>query len=202
MSETDHLFNIKSIIEKKQGITHLREYFSDYTINPSDYNDFKNLIIYAIDNEASNEIVTFLLDQKQDKDANFEIERKTPLLSAVIKDNYILADILIDKYKADINYTYIGYYSKVKKYEIAEFLYYYYNKNNNLTDKKLKYIIEKGCKITDQILCELIRKKDNKLYKLIYTYRKFKNDDIVKLLNLYKEYKEKKNRYQMMIFIN
>ena len=49
MSETDHLFNIKSIIEKKQGITHLREYFINNTIIPLKYNYFENLIIYGID---------------------------------------------------------------------------------------------------------------------------------------------------------
>jgi len=195
MSDTDHLFNIKNIIiEKNQSETHLREYFCDNTINPSDYNDFKDLIIYAIDNEASNGIVTYLLDQRQEKGANFEIvengKKKTPLLLAVINDNYKLADILIKEYKADINYIY-----KEEKYRITEILYdnnNNYNNNNLLTYKRLKYILEKGCITTYRFLYELIRNKDNKLYKLQYTCRKFKNEDIIKFLNLYKNCKEKK----------
>jgi len=193
MNNTDHLLNIKNIIEKNQSITHLRKYFSDNTINPSDYNDFKNLIIYAIEKKASNEIITFLLDQRQDKNANFEMvengKKKTPLLLAVINDNYTLADVLIDKYKADINYIY-----KEGNYKITEILYDNNNNNNNnlLTYKRLKYVLEKGCITTYRFLYDLIRKKDNKLYKLQYTCRILKNDDIVEFLKLYKRYKEKK----------
>jgi len=196
MSETDHLYNIKNIIiEKNQSITRLKEYFCDNTINPSDYNDFKDLIIYAIDNEASDEIVTFLLDQRQDKNANFEIvenvKKKTPLSLTVIKDNYTLADILIDKYKADINYIY-----KEGYYRITEILYDK-NINNLLTSKRLKYVVEKGCIISYRFLYRLIKNKNNKLYKLQYTCYKNRNNDkdnvvIIEILNLCKGYKEKK----------
>jgi len=73
MKYDEHLFNIKNIIEKNQSINRLKEYFYDNNIDPSDYNDFKNLIIYAIDKDASNEIVTFLFDQSQYRNANFEV---------------------------------------------------------------------------------------------------------------------------------
>jgi len=188
MSDTDHLFNIKNIIiEENQSETRLSEYLNDNKINPSDNNDYKDLIIYAIDNEVSNEIVTFLFKQRQEKDANFEIEedgkKKIPLFLAIIKDNYTLADILIKKYNADINYLY-----KEEKYGIAEFLC----DNDLLTFKRFHYVLEKGSRITDRFLHYLILEANNKLYKLIYICNKYKNDDIVKFLNLYKGYKEKK----------
>jgi len=80
MSVKEHLYNIKNIIrEKNQSITRLREYFYDNNIIPSDYNDFKHLITYAIEREASNEIVIFLFDQRQNRDANF-VRRMHPFI--------------------------------------------------------------------------------------------------------------------------
>jgi len=100
-----------------------------------------------------------------------------------MKDNYTLADILINKYHAIINYLYMK-----ELYTITEFLY----DNNLLTYKRLNYVMNKGCVITTRFLLKLIKNKDNKLYKFIYTFQNFKNDDILKFLNLYKRYRENK----------
>ncbi|ORX79386.1 ankyrin [Anaeromyces robustus] len=163
----------------------LKNYFSKSNIKPSD-NDLKDLIIFAIENDVPNDMIIFLLDQRQDKNVNFEIKdgrKKIPIFIAVAKDNYTLADILLNKYKADINYIY-----KDEKFRITEYLYYY----KFLTSRKLKYVLEKGTSINYRFLYKLIMEKENKFYELRYTNCIFRNDDIIKFLNLYKKCKMNK----------
>jgi len=73
MSTINYTTEIKEFISKRKSKDELQDFFAEKNIKPSDYEDFKRLIIFAIEQDASTDIVEFLINQRKEKNANFEI---------------------------------------------------------------------------------------------------------------------------------
>jgi len=72
-----------------------------------DYNNFNELLIHAIENDSSVEIVEYIIQSRPDKNLNFSTvmddKIKVPLFEVVKNNDFDKTDILI-KNSADINY--------------------------------------------------------------------------------------------------
>lgn len=119
---------------KNNKINDLKNFITNNhdSVNDADIN---YLLIFAIKSNTNIEIIDYLINQKENnnKDINFNItynhRTETPLLSAITNNNYNLADSLIEKYGADINYG----------FDIKLLL-----RNNQLNYKQMKYIFSKS----------------------------------------------------------
>jgi len=186
MSTGNYISEIKELI-KNNDKNDLEIFFLEKEIKSSEENDedFKKLIIFAIEQNISIDIVECLINKQTDRNVNFKTEIdgkiKIPLYSAIAVDNFDLANILIERYNADIDHSY-----RTDDYTLTDDL----NSNNLLNCKRLNYALEKGCLITYNLLCNLIATQKNQLYEQIWIFYKFKNEDIVHLLNLYKKYRD------------
>ncbi|ORX60949.1 hypothetical protein BCR36DRAFT_439349, partial [Piromyces finnis] len=156
--EKEKVFKNNNIVELKS----LNDYNSDFFIN-------------SIENGATIEIVEFLLINSNFKSIDFVFSGKdgfykTPLSLAIERNNFRIAELLID-YGANIN-----------DIPVTTFLF---------NQKNLMYILSKG--ISNEFLQKLIiqlllRKNENSnvCLKRIFNYYIFDNAFILKLLSFYK----------------
>jgi len=184
MNSEDKLEKIKQLISKK-SLPELKRFFEEYSILADDYNNFNELLIYAIENDTSNEIVEYIIHSRADKNLNFAIdiddETKVPLFEAVKNNYFDKADMLI-KYKANINY---------EDEELPVFMgdnifeYLYFTKFLNV--KNFKYILNKGFNIIKKRdIYFLIRNGDNHFLEIIFNYINSNSKLILNLINLSK----------------
>jgi len=126
-----------TIIQKinANDIADLENYITTNQILFSYYNNEKfDFLIYAIENNASNEMVTYIMTHY--KSLNYTLEDKTPLKCAIAADNLPLIELLIEK-GADINMA-DEYYTDDKP------LIFAINKKNNTI---IKYLIDHGAEV-------------------------------------------------------
>jgi len=168
---------IKKLISNK-SLLELKKFFEEYSILADDYNNFNEILIYAIENNTSLEIVEYIIHIRADKNLNFSIviddKIKIPLFEAVKNNNFDIANILI-KNKADINYETDTIHNK----KIFKYLYY----NKFLTIRNLNYILSKGFTITTHDLHSLVENGDGQFLEIVCSYTKYDSRFILDLMN-------------------
>ena len=129
-----------------------------------DFNNFNKLLIYAIENNTSVEILEYIIQARTDKNLNFgfivDNKFKNPIFEAVKNNYFDKADILI-KNNANINCT----TTITNNINIFEYLYY----NKFLTVRNLKYILNRGFHFNDIniYIDELINNGDSQFLEII-----------------------------------
>jgi len=136
VTEKDKVFDII----KRNDLIEFKSYVKKNKFNLKEINNEQfDLLIYSIENNASSDIINFILNQINYKNLNFFINdknvRKNPLFQAIQNNNFEIANLL-QKYNAGMNYLFIQ--NRIN-YDI---IYYLYKENNNLLNiKNLNYIL-------------------------------------------------------------
>jgi len=174
-------------------------------LNDKDY----DILIFAIENGASITMIKFIIYNLKYKTLNYQfydngkytqnnntgffkysinsfIGIKTPLISAIYKQRFDIANLLIEN-KADINYK----LNNNEKYNYITYLYEVSDTNLcfYLNHKTLNYILNKGFKkenINSELLIDLIISFKNDLLEIIFKHYIYDNDFVLYFLNLYK----------------
>ena len=201
---------------------YLRE--ENLTINIFNYENF-DLLIYAIEQFASVEIIEYIIQSGQYKTLNYSYYDyntrgefhnnsldhemyygvfKVPLFSAIATMNFKVANLLI-KYKADINYIINNFYiikNNFKKEFYFGDIISYLNTVNSLNKENLKFILNQGFDvniINTYLLNELVNNSINPtpLLDTIFKHYIYCKDFILILLNIYKN-RESLSRIQLL----
>ena len=192
-----------NLIKKNGNIEKIKQIILENSINLRDFNN-KNfdLLIYLIINDASVEIVKFIIEECNYKTLNYVFVDNqfnnsngnrylffryhfVPLFFAILKQNFRVADLLI-KNKADINFFITD--SEGKKYNIIQYLFFF----SLLDIVKLNYIIDNGFKvkgITSDLIIDLIKSNHYSKTDVLENIFKcfiFDNRFILNLLSMYK----------------
>jgi len=165
-------------------ITKLETYIVNNCIKLNVINDDNfNILIYALENDASFNIIKFILKYGNYENLNNTFTHdngmKIPLFITVSKNNFELSDFFIDNYEADVNYN---------NGEIIDYL----KNSNTLNRKNLNYLLKHGFineKINSVIICDSSSIFKNDILKDIYNHFIFDNDFILMLLERF--YKNK-----------
>ncbi|ORX85785.1 hypothetical protein BCR32DRAFT_265423 [Anaeromyces robustus] len=168
--------------ELNKSVHNVSKYMTDDNYNNLfDTNGF-DVLITSIENDITLDKIKFLMDECQYETLNYHIYnkkfgRRSPLLSALLKHDYNIADYLIN-YGADINYD-ICYLEII----------YYLDGLNKLDEKTLKYIIRKGYdikKIENYIISNFLEKNQSHFIGILIKKFIYDNKFILNLLNYYK----------------
>lgn len=196
--------NILELI-KKDNVKELEKYIQIKKIDLRDLNLEFDILIYAIENDISIEMIKCIIHLWQYESFNYSfyvsIEYrnkfhpinfkgyKTPLFSAIAISKFEIANLLI-RNKADINYTFSCRYDvdniDTENINILHFLtrFDYLNKEN------LKYILSKGFYlegITSDIIDNWINSKyKNNFLEIVLQHFIFDETFILNLLHIYK----------------
>ncbi|OUM58625.1 hypothetical protein PIROE2DRAFT_16030, partial [Piromyces sp. E2] len=141
-----------------------------------------DLLIYSIENNASEEIIDYIFKQCHYESLNYtffnqEYGRKSPLLSALFNNNFNIAKYLI-KNGADTNYN-LCYFD----------MFYYLDGHKKLNEKNLKFILQNNYNISSfepYLFCLFIQQKQNNFIDIIFRETIFTNEYVLHLLNMYK----------------
>jgi len=179
---------LKEII-KRNNKTDFENYIIEKDINLSELNSNEfDILIYAIENEASLEIINFIINQDYYECLNYVIndhhKDKVPLFSALLKNKFDVSDLLL-KNKADINYS-------INNKDDGDVINYLY-RHKKLGNRNLKYILCHGYDtyyLFNNINCDLmfdfIRSFKNTFLEIIFKHYIFDNAFVLSLLKLYK----------------
>jgi len=169
---------LKEII-KQNSLFELINYISKNNILSKDFNNFDEILIYAIKSNCSIEVIKYIINQRQDKKLNFYIsindKVKVPLFTAVANNNFQLSKFLI-KNKADINY-------KALENTIFDYIL---DSKLLITNKVLFFILNNDYhrnNITNKIIIKLIESKQNRILEKILKF--YKNVDSNVILNTF-----------------
>eukprot|EP00833_Pecoramyces_ruminatium_P007235 jgi/Orpsp1_1/1181267/evm.model.c7180000076523.1 len=161
-------------IIKNNNIIELEQYIRGNDIQIKTLNNgFFDILITAIENEVSIQMIEFIISNGKYRTMNFIIGgnhdfiNKTPLSSAIERCNFKIANYLME-YGADINYI---------SYDILK---------NIVNNKNSKYILNKGICINEVLIKHLIKDKKNFFLEQILEYHIYNNDFILKLVSFYK----------------
>jgi len=165
-------------IIKRNNVEEFERYIKENDIVLKDLNNEEfDILMYTIEKNVSLDIIKFIIDQNQYSTYNYVINennrQKVPLISAILNNNFEIADLLI-QHKANIN-----------QYDII----YYLFKINMLNSKNLNYILYNGFNIrniTTYLINELIETKNNFVLNRIFEFYLFNNEFILSLLKIYK----------------
>lgn len=150
-------------------------------LNELNNNDF-DILIYSIESNASFNILKYVYNKCQYKTLNYNIlskdfGRKSPLLSAISKNNFAFAEFLL-KNGADIYY------------ELCSFdIFYYLEGLHQLNTRNLNFIIKNGYNtkhLEPFLVCNFIENSQNNFIKIIFNNTIFDNIFILKLVNMSK----------------
>ncbi|ORX78338.1 hypothetical protein BCR32DRAFT_247255 [Anaeromyces robustus] len=174
--------NRKTIVKfmKNNDITNIKKFIFENNIKLKSFNVYNkfDFLIYAVGKNLSPSMVRYLYKKCHYKTINYKfiLRRKnilTPLLLALIKSNYVLAEEIL-KNGGDINY-------KMIKYNILYCLYNY----KSLTTKNVKFILNHGFNIDSINDHNLISKLNMDILQLILKRCIFDNAFILKLINIH-----------------
>jgi len=179
MDYQDKSEKIKTLISKN-SLSELKTFFKENYILSKDFDNFNELLIYAIKCRASAEILEYIINARTDRDLNFEIsydnEVIVPLFEAIKNNSFDIADILI-KHNANINY--------ITKRNGINIYNYLYNKKLYIINN-LIYILNNGYNIKNfkkSDINRLIEKNESNCLKTLFDYS-YKNYSINLVLNL------------------
>jgi len=185
---------IKELI-RGGNIIELESYIQQNHIRLKDLNDDPierrfDLLSYAMENEASLEIIHYLLQKVPyntlDRRVLENEKIKNHLFSAIAKNNFKLVNLFLTKYKLDINW---------KNGDLIHYLY----RNNFLNNRNLRYILRHGFSlrnISDFILRGFLETSNNDFLEIIFKHYIFDTTFILDLLAHYK-HKEPATQQQL-----
>ncbi|OUM63993.1 hypothetical protein PIROE2DRAFT_9380 [Piromyces sp. E2] len=172
---------IKELIKHNHNFGVFEKYITEKCIILKDLNkeDF-DVLLYSIENDASPEIIKYIVCQCKYNDLNYHIiEDKTlkaPLFSSIGKNNFEISKLLIQK-NADINYF---------NNDIINYLY-----NQGLLNKKnLRFILNNEFNwkaITTDLLNNLVEKEENDFLEIIFKHYIYNKSFILDLLKIYSQ---------------
>ncbi|OUM59174.1 hypothetical protein PIROE2DRAFT_15370 [Piromyces sp. E2] len=167
---------LKKILEQN-SLLELINYINKNSILSKDFDNFNEILIYAIEKNCPLTIIKYIINQRQDKDLNFYISInnniKVPLFTAVANNNFQISNLLIDN-KADINY-------KALENTIFDYLL---DSKLLITDKILFFILKNNFhknNFTNKLIIKLIDCKQNEVLEKIFKF--YKNVDLNVILN-------------------
>jgi len=183
MEIKDTKSRIKELIQKG-NIKELENFIKEENILPENCNNYNEILIDSIENNASLEIIEFIIKQRQKNNLNFYINYyqtnnnviKVPLFIAVANNNFKLSDLLI-RYTANINYT-------TNDYNIITYLIESQEQKINSTN--IKYILNNNFKrsnVTNELIFKLIKAGYNDILKIIISF--YKRMDVKDILNIF-----------------
>jgi len=165
-------------IESNEREIELENFMKENNIDSNNYNE---AIILSIENNVPVALLQQILSKKTDKNLNLEIAYEdnnyVPLFFAIQKNNFELADLLIEN-GASINYIF-------EDQNIITYLI----KNNFCNNINLNYTLNKGFSldnITDDFILSLLENEKTEFLEIILRFIKFDNKFILNLLNIYK----------------
>jgi len=196
------LNNIKA--SDKDNIKAIENYLEKNNFTLEELNDSNfDVLIYTLESRASNEVKKYIINRSQYKTYNykFQINKKyadydkkfkrselkfvkylVPLFCAIKNEDFELADLLMKKKKADINYV-------AKKGENV--VIYMYNNNFEIKKSIFKFVFNKGfyvrgfpIKLIDNLIVDSQNNND-----ISSIFKKYIFDDmfITRILNIYKQ---------------
>jgi len=173
--------DIKEIIKNNNNFRDFEKYITEKCIILKDLNkDDFDVLLYSIENNASPEIIRYIVCQCKYDNLNYHIiEDKTlkaPLFSSIGKNNFEISKLLLQK-NANINYF---------NNDIVNCLY-----NQGLLNKKnLKFILNNGFNIkaiTTDLLYSLIDKGDIDFLDIIFKHYVYNKNFVLYLLKIYSQ---------------
>eukprot|EP00833_Pecoramyces_ruminatium_P000776 jgi/Orpsp1_1/1174808/evm.model.c7180000051503.2 len=154
-------------IIKDKELKELKKYFIINNIQSKDFCNFNKILLNFIENNASIEIIRYIIEQQNDK------ENVKPLFNSIQKNNFEVANLLIN-YGANINGRIRNAHNyKNKARTIIKFLV----DSSELNMDNLIYIINHDFDmnlITEGIIQNLIKQKRNDLINCILKFNQFK----------------------------
>jgi len=162
-------------IFRDNDINEFRQFIRNNNLQIKDLNNENfDILVFSIENDASINIIEYIICKCKYKTLNYivneypEYKRKTPLLSAIGRSNFKVANYLIE-YGADINY--------IVNDERKQILNIY---------KNVKYVLYKGMNLSF-LINEFIMNNENYFLFYIFNYFIYSNDYILKFLKHYKK---------------
>jgi len=137
-----------------------------------------DILIFSIENNASLSMIKYVIKEYSNLNYTFDFKLmgiKSPLFSAIMTNKFGIADILIEN-GADINYE-VNYLN----------ILYYLDSHHRLNKENLKYIINNGFDINNNIDSYLINTLSDDMVEIIFKYTLFNNKFILKLIRLGKK---------------
>ncbi|ORX43115.1 hypothetical protein BCR36DRAFT_304476, partial [Piromyces finnis] len=158
-----------------------------------------DLLIYAIENDASKEIIEYIIHKGKYQNLNFTINLqnngqnesinysnyKVPLFSALTRNSFEIANVLL-QHQTDINYSF--YSSDSSILNILQYLYRISGFKDYFHSKNIKYILNHGFNVqnisSDLINNLVLNEFRNDIVKTIFSYYIYDNNFILTCLTL------------------
>jgi len=163
---------------KNKNLNTFKKFVLNYKIDLKEFEKYskEDLLYLAIKNDNPKEVVNYIIKECQYKNVNYTINSNssTPLGLAISRNNFEVADLLCDKYNADINYG---------KDMNRCFTYIY--KNNSFQPRQLNYLLKRGYNfydLSENIIKSMVLYYQNDLLEKIWNNTIYDDAFIIKLI--------------------
>ncbi|OUM64083.1 hypothetical protein PIROE2DRAFT_60907 [Piromyces sp. E2] len=164
---------------KKRNLIDLKKFIVNYKIDLKEFEKYgkEDLLFLAIKYDNPKEVINYIIEECQYDEVNYTVNSNSstsPLGLAISRNNFKVADLLCDKYNADINYG-----------NDMNRCFTYIYKNNTFQPKQLNYLLKRGynfCDLSENIIKSMISYYQNDILKKILNNTIYDNVFIIKLL--------------------
>jgi len=170
---------------KTKNLNNLNDTISSNNINLKESNKYgyNDLLYIAIENDDPKDVIEYILKECEYEKVNYTINSNstTPLGLAIARNNFEVADLLCDKYNADINYG----------EGITRCLPFVYN-YDTIKPKQIDFLFKRGYNFYDlpnNIIKKMVVSFQNNLLKRIWKHCIFSNQFIIQILEIRKDKK-------------
>jgi len=154
-----------------------------------------DIVIYAFNSRASEALIKAVIQHTHYKTYNYafmtneysdpdRVYYYVPLYTAVQREYYEVADYLLKRKKADINYK--------SKYKDGDNIIKYLYKNFHINKKQMKFILKREFnvkRLSIELINNMIHEEDNNdLIKLLFKHFIFDNSFIIEMLIICREH--------------
>ncbi|OUM68779.1 hypothetical protein PIROE2DRAFT_3474 [Piromyces sp. E2] len=185
MSTLKEKRNIVYDFIKNDNLDDLHKYVTENKVELKILNKSNfDILVIAIDYCVSTKFIQYIIQESYYRTLNYYLQynirygRKdyvSPLVMALIRNNYSIADILLKK-GANINF-------KIDNRDLFDYLFHF----NNYNAKTIEYILEKGINSpSNENVLHLIMNSRNHILETVVNHFNFSNMTILQLLSFYK----------------